>query len=170
MRKGMVEALAYMGKDASLLAQLLDGRLALADSLKTTVKIGLVIIPSTDKALSNLGTFAFVSDQLIVHGWQAYVRSCGSQERGEAQVRVVITQGPKVQDVAWGLWCYMMRTFLSSPLSIEKTCALYWFGRSCPHLRSTIFERTGTCADCSGRTARENLACPHLLRHGGHSG
>ena len=59
--QGMVEASIREGADASLLAQQLDGRLALADSPQTAARVHLAYIPSVDKALCNFGTFAFVA-------------------------------------------------------------------------------------------------------------
>ena len=48
------------GSDASLLAQKLDGRLTLADSLHTAVRFCLDAIPSAEEALRDLGTSAFI--------------------------------------------------------------------------------------------------------------
>ena len=64
--QGSVEASTRGGADASLLAQQLDGRLALADSLWMAVRICLAVIPSADESLRDLGTFDFVASHLIV--------------------------------------------------------------------------------------------------------
>ena len=53
------------GADTSLLAQQLDGRLALADSLWMAARVRLVVILAADKALRDLGTFAFVASHLF---------------------------------------------------------------------------------------------------------
>ena len=53
------------GANASLLAQHFYGRLDLADSLWMAAKVRLDVIPSTDKAFYDLGTFAFVALYLI---------------------------------------------------------------------------------------------------------
>ena len=72
MRQGTAEASTHGGADASLLAQHLDGRLALVDSLQTNVRVRLENILSVDEALCHLGTFAFVASHLF-RGWKAIV-------------------------------------------------------------------------------------------------
>ena len=67
-RQGLVEASTRGCADASLLVQQLDGRLALADSLRMATRIRLAVIPSADEALCNLGTFAFVASHLFSAG------------------------------------------------------------------------------------------------------
>ena len=67
-RHGSVEVSTHGGADASLLAQQLDGRLALADSLRMATRIRLAVIPSADEALCDLGTFAFVASHLFSTG------------------------------------------------------------------------------------------------------
>ena len=57
-RQGWGEASTRGGAYASLLAQQLDGRLALADSLRMAARVGLAVTPSADEALRDLGTFA----------------------------------------------------------------------------------------------------------------
>ena len=64
-RQGLVEASTRGGANASLIEQKLDGRLTLADSLRMAATVRLDIIPSMDKALSNLVTFAFVALHLF---------------------------------------------------------------------------------------------------------
>ena len=49
-------------------AQQLDGCLELADSLQMAATARLDVIPSTDKALRDLGTFAFVTSHLFSVG------------------------------------------------------------------------------------------------------
>ena len=66
--QGSVEASTRGGAYASLLAQQLDGRLALADSLQMAARVRLAAIPSADKALRDLGAFAFVALQLFCAG------------------------------------------------------------------------------------------------------
>ena len=56
------------GVIASLLVQQLYGHLALADSLRTAVRILLSAIPSADEALHGLGTFAFGASHLFSVG------------------------------------------------------------------------------------------------------
>ena len=67
-RQGSVEASTRGGTDASLLAQKLDGRLALADYLQISARVRLAVIPSADEALHELGTFAFVALYLFFAG------------------------------------------------------------------------------------------------------
>ena len=59
-RQGTIEVSTHGGADASLLAQHLDGRLALADSLWTAARVRLDAILSTEEAICDLCTFAFV--------------------------------------------------------------------------------------------------------------
>ena len=54
--------------EAYLLAQLLDGRLALEDSLRMAVRFHLILIPSVDEALCDLGMFDFVTLHLLSVG------------------------------------------------------------------------------------------------------
>ena len=63
--QGTVEASTWEGVDASLLAQQLYGRLASADSLRTSVRVRLACIPSTDEALCDFGTFVFVKSHFF---------------------------------------------------------------------------------------------------------
>ena len=56
-----VEASTCGGADASILAQHLDSRLSLADSLRMAARVRLAVIPSADEALCNLGMFTFVA-------------------------------------------------------------------------------------------------------------
>ena len=56
------------GADTSLVAQQLDGRLALTNSLWMAARVRLVVILSADKALRDLGTFAFVASHLFSAG------------------------------------------------------------------------------------------------------
>ena len=65
---GTVEVYTRGGSDASLLAQHLDGSLALADSLRADVRVRLAAIPSADETLSDLGMFAFISLHLFSAG------------------------------------------------------------------------------------------------------
>ena len=67
-RQGLVEASTHGGSDASLLAQQLDGCLALADSLRMAARVRLAVIPSADEALCDLGTFAFFALHLFPAG------------------------------------------------------------------------------------------------------
>ena len=53
------------GVDASLLAQQLDGRLDLEESLCTFMRFRLAAIPSADEVLWDLGTFAFIASHLF---------------------------------------------------------------------------------------------------------
>ena len=57
-----------MGVDTSLLAQHLNGRLALADSLQTSMMVRLAAILSMDEALCYLGMFSFVVFYLLSAG------------------------------------------------------------------------------------------------------
>ena len=66
--QGTVEASTRGVADASLLAQQLDGHLALADSLRTAARVHMAAIPSADEALCDLGTFAFVASHLFSTG------------------------------------------------------------------------------------------------------
>ena len=63
--QGTVEASTCEGADAPLLVQQLDGCLASADSLRTNLRVRLACIPSADKKLRDLGTFAFVASYLF---------------------------------------------------------------------------------------------------------
>ena len=63
--QGTVEALTRERADASLLLQQLYGRLASADSLRTSVRVRLACIVSSEKALRNLGTFSFIALRLF---------------------------------------------------------------------------------------------------------
>ena len=63
--QGMVKESTHEGADVSLLAQQLDGRLVSERSLWTAPQVRLACIPSTDKALRDLGTFAFVAFHLF---------------------------------------------------------------------------------------------------------
>ena len=65
MFQGTAEVLTCMGSDTSPLGHHMDGRLALADYLRTSVWGCLAAVPSADKALRNLGTFAFVAVHLL---------------------------------------------------------------------------------------------------------
>ena len=67
-RQGMVEASTRGGADASLLAQQLDGRLALVESPRTAARVRLAAIPSAEEALRDLGTFSFVASHLFSAG------------------------------------------------------------------------------------------------------
>ena len=67
-QQGTVEVSTRGGADASLLAQQLDGRLDLVDSLRTAAQVRLAEIPSADEALRDLGTFAFVALHLFSAG------------------------------------------------------------------------------------------------------
>ena len=58
----------YGGADASLLAQKLYGRIALADSLRTAARVCLDDILSVDEALRDLGTSSFVALHLFSAG------------------------------------------------------------------------------------------------------
>ena len=60
-----VEVSTHEEEDASLLAQQLDGWMALVDSLRTDAQVRLACIPSTDEALHDLITFAFVALHLF---------------------------------------------------------------------------------------------------------
>ena len=64
-RQGTVDALTREGAGASLLAQQLYGQLAFVDSLRTATRVRLACIPSAEKALRDLGTFAFVALHLF---------------------------------------------------------------------------------------------------------
>ena len=67
-RQGSVEASTHGGYDASLLLQQLEGRLTLADFLCADARVLLAFIPSADKALRDLGTFAFAASHLFYAG------------------------------------------------------------------------------------------------------
>ena len=60
-RQGTVEASTRGGAGAPLLAQQIDGRLASAEYLRTAMRVYLDCTLSTDKALCDSGTFAFVA-------------------------------------------------------------------------------------------------------------
>ena len=66
--QGTFEASTCGGADASLLVQKLDGRLASADSLRTVTRVRLDAIPSTEKAIYDLGMFACVASHLFPTG------------------------------------------------------------------------------------------------------
>ena len=53
------------GADASLIVQQLDVRLDLADSVRMAARVRLAVIPSADKALRNLGMFAFFASHFF---------------------------------------------------------------------------------------------------------
>ena len=63
--QGTVKASFLGGVDAYLLAQQLDGHLALVDSLRTAARVRLAAILSADEALWDLGTFAFAASHLF---------------------------------------------------------------------------------------------------------
>ena len=67
-RQKMVEVSTRRGSDVSLLAQHLDGRLALADSLKTYAWVRLSAIRSAYEALRDLYMFAIFSLHLLSAG------------------------------------------------------------------------------------------------------
>ena len=66
--QGAVKAFTRGVVDASLMAQQLDTRLMSADYLRTAARVRLATIPSADKALRDLGTFAFVALHLFLVG------------------------------------------------------------------------------------------------------
>ena len=78
MHQVTVEALKRMRLDAYLLAQHLDGRLALAESLLTIACVHLAVTPSTDEALHDLGTFASVALYLFYVGGIQFSNSSGA--------------------------------------------------------------------------------------------
>ena len=55
----------HMGLDSYLLAQQMDGHISSLESLRTSSWFRLAEIPYADKALRNLGTFAFFASQLL---------------------------------------------------------------------------------------------------------
>ena len=57
-----------MGSYASLLLKHMDGHLDSADSLRTSARVHLEVILSTDKALCDLGTFDLVVLHLFCEG------------------------------------------------------------------------------------------------------
>ena len=57
-----------MGADTYLLSQQLYGRRASADSVQTSVRVCLATILSVEKALRDLGTFAFIASHLFSAG------------------------------------------------------------------------------------------------------
>ena len=65
MHQQTVEASTRWGVDTYLLAQQLDGRLASEDSLWMAERFRLEDILSVDEKFLNLGTFLFVSLQLL---------------------------------------------------------------------------------------------------------
>ena len=70
--QGTVETATRRGAETSLLSQKLDGSLALADSMQTSARVRLDAIPSADKALQDLGQFAFVALHFFsAGGWQS---------------------------------------------------------------------------------------------------
>ena len=68
MHQGSVDASTRGGNDTYLLEQQLDGKLALAHSLKMAARVDLDIIQSADEALRNLNMFAFVALHLLSAG------------------------------------------------------------------------------------------------------
>ena len=66
--QGAVEAATHGGADTSLLEHQLDGQLALSDSLRTSTRVHLAVIPSTDESLWDLGAFTFVASCLFSAG------------------------------------------------------------------------------------------------------
>ena len=66
--QGSAEASNRGGADAYLFAHQLDGRLVSADSLQMADRVRLDVITSAEKALCNLGTFAFVTLHLFSAG------------------------------------------------------------------------------------------------------
>ena len=68
MHQGSVDASTRGGNDTYLLERQLNGKLALADSLKMAARVGLAIIQSADEALRNLNMFAFLALHLLSAG------------------------------------------------------------------------------------------------------
>ena len=66
--QGTVEATTGGGSDAFVLVKHLDFRLASADFLQIAARLFLAVIPSTDDALRDLGTFVFVALHLLSVG------------------------------------------------------------------------------------------------------
>ena len=64
----MLEASIREDAYASLLAQHLEGRLALAESMRTAARVFLDAILSANEGLRNLGIFAFVASHLFSLG------------------------------------------------------------------------------------------------------
>ena len=64
-RQGLFKASTHGGYDVSLLAQQLDRRLTLTDSLQISTRVRLAIIPFAYEALRDLCTFAFVALHLF---------------------------------------------------------------------------------------------------------
>ena len=67
-RQGSVEASTCGGADAPFLTYQLDGRLALANSLRISAMVRLAFIPSADETLRDLGNFDFVALYLFSAG------------------------------------------------------------------------------------------------------
>ena len=68
MRQGFFEASTCGVSDAYLLAHQSDGRLVSVDYLWMAARVRLVVIPSVDKALHDLGMFDFVTLYLFSAG------------------------------------------------------------------------------------------------------
>ena len=64
----MFEASTHVGVDAYLLAQQFNSLLTSVVSLQMSTRACLAAIPSTDKALQDLGRFAFVDLHLLSAG------------------------------------------------------------------------------------------------------
>ena len=63
-----VEASTCGGADTYLLYQQLDGRLALAGSLRMAARVRLAATPSAEEALRDLGKFSFVAPHISSAG------------------------------------------------------------------------------------------------------
>ena len=68
MHQEIVDTSTRRGADASLLDQQIEGRLELADSLRTSARVRLEATPSAEEAIIYLGRFVFVALHLFSAG------------------------------------------------------------------------------------------------------
>ena len=128
--QGSVEASTCGGANASLLAQQLDGRLDLSDSLRMATRIRLAVIPSTDEALRDLGTFAFVTLHLFSAGERhssavdELLRLIERLEELHTEVQGMISSPhlatTLLYDVSWRWSKYLNRCVAASASEVEE--------------------------------------------------
>ena len=74
------------------------------------------------------------------------------EEGADARVGVDTTLEVEEPEVQQGCRCAMMCICLPYPFEMGKNHIRLWRVWSSPQSRVTLFVRTGTCADCAGRT------------------
>ena len=72
-----------------------------------------------------------------------------------AEERVGVAPSIEVEEPEVTQWCRCAIMYICPPYTFGtgKTCVLFWWERSSSQSRVMLFVRTGTCADCDGRTA-----------------